>query len=215
MKPAHVRYTISGAIYNGTRDLEQWSFSVNKPQQADMSGFDWQVTADGLRDAYSTNLRPLYASGVRAREFRVARIGADGKTEVTAEGALLQGINTTEAAGTGSETTTYPLQTALCVSLMTDRHGPTGKGRFFLPMVGYSLDSERLISVANATTVMDAARNFIVAVNALGPQKVSVVSSKGYSSEVKGIRVGRRPDVLRSRAADVLEQYVVRTLGAS
>lgn len=214
-KPAHVRYTVSGIIHNGTRTLEQWSFSVSKPQVGDLSAIDWQLTADGLRAAYSTNLRPLYASGVRATEFRAARIGDDGKTQTDGSGGLIQGINTTEAAGTGSAAVSYPLQSALVVTLTTGRHGPTGKGRFFLPMPGYSLDSERLISVADATTVMDAARNFVVAVNALGPQKVAVVSSKGYSSEVTGFRVGRRPDVLRSRAGDVLEQYVSRTIGAS
>ncbi len=50
-----------------------------------------------------------------------------------ADDAYKQGDSVADAAGGTSGSVVMPLQTALVVSLTTNRAGPTGKDRFYLP----------------------------------------------------------------------------------
>jgi hypothetical protein len=75
------------------------------------------------------------------------------------------------------------------------------------------LSADYRISAAAQTTVLTACRAFVNAVNGLSTnEKVSVVSSKGYTTDVTAVRLGRVPDTMRSRRGDLVEAYAVQTL---
>lgn len=215
-KPAHLRCTWSGVFGTISGPIEEWSFSLSLPVDATVDGFsDAQIDAlaGGMRTAYVTNLTPRMPTDVILTECRIASVDGTGKVRLRPDGSYRQGINVVPSSG-GDVIRAMPLQTALCVSLTTARPGPTGKGRFFLPWPSLGIDpASKVLTEAVATLMLDAAAGFVVDVNRITAGKVSVVSTKGYVSEVIGVRVGRVPDTMRSRRGDLVEGYVSRGLG--
>lgn len=214
-KPAHTRAVFEGVVGSVAAPLERWSFSVNFPADAlPADGSD--IVADGVAEdafaAFNDHLGGEFPSDVHLTTVKVSHVNADGHVAVRADGSYVQG----EWNGDSTHNwppTAMPLQTALCISLVTAHAGPTGKGRFFLPWVRYSpaTDTKRL-ATGDATTVANAVVAFLnqlATVLTFAPQ---VVSSKGYMSEVTGIRVGRAPDTMRSRREDLPEGYIVLPL---
>jgi hypothetical protein len=127
-------------------------------------------------------------------------------------------VNVVDAPGGGGNNQVSEPQRALAVSLLTDRRGPTGKGRFYLPMVNHSIDGNSLLAnLAEITATQAALVDLVNNVNnlsgldqALNNPDVAVVvaSSKGYNTEVTKVRVGRVIDTIRSRRTSVLENYL-------
>jgi hypothetical protein len=205
--PPHSRYIFSGTIGPTAAPLDDWSFSLKAVPQT-VAG---QVVADGLRAAYSAHIRPLMPAWVTLTRCRVSAHDGQGLTIKQANGAYAQTDNTVGAAGLGAGGPIYPLQTALVVSLNTARSGPTGKGRFFLPWTTHTLGTDHRLTDTNTNTIVAACKAFLNDLNALGAA-VSVFSSKGYSSPVTAVRVGRAPDTLRSRRSEMAEGYVLAQL---
>lgn len=211
--PAHNRLIVSGIFGSIAQPSEIWSFSLKTGPRVFASDADRQSAAVALKDAYTTHLSPLLPSWVWATRFRVSQhLELTGDTSVNDQGGYNQADENVNVPGSGPSSTVYPLSTALCVSLTTNRDGPTGKGRFYLPMPAMALSGDFRISEANATEVATAAKNFIAAINgsviAPGPEDdVVVSSSKGYNSLVTGVRVGRVPDTMRSRRSAQLEGW--------
>ena len=146
-------------------------------------------------------------------------IGADGKY---VEDARV--VNVTDTMGGGAETNGAAYaraQTALAVSLVTGRRGPTGKGRFYLPCPTALHDDTFLISAAAAEGVRASAVTLINDLNNLPGLDsfpsfgVVVASSKGYNTPVTGVRVGRVVDVIRSRRSSIAEAYTTVAAVAS
>lgn len=217
-KPAHIRLTWSGRFGSVTAPIEEWSFGLSLPVDATVDGFtDLQIDAmaTGMRTCYTSSLTPRFSSDVILTECRFASVNGSGRVKLRADGSYIQGINVAPSAGPQAPTA-MPLQTALCVSLVTARPGASGKGRFFLPWPALGLDpATKTLNDSQATIMLDAARDFVVAVNLLTAGKVSVVSTKNYLSEVIGVRVGKVPDTMRSRRERVPEGYVSRGLAAA
>lgn len=210
-KPAHTRVTFEGVVGTVGAPLEYWAFGVNFPEDA-IPPDATDVVADGvalsLKGAYTTHWKPIMGSDVILTKVKVSRIQADGTVEKRGDGSYIQGEWTGSDAGTQAKAP-MPLQVAVCVGLSTTRSGATGKGRFFIPWPSGSLDdTTKRISSTGATNWATAAKNFLNALATVLTFPPQVVSSKGYMSEVTGVRVGRVPDTLRSRRADLPEEYV-------
>lgn len=104
-------------------------------------------------------------------------------------------------------------QIAVAVSLTTDRRGPSGKGRYYLPMPCYPVVSGDLrYSDVNRDLIATASQTFLNNINNavgldVGDIRVVVASTKGFNTAVTGVRVGRVPDTIRSRRRGLPEAY--------
>lgn len=210
-KPAHTRVTFEGVVGTAAAPLERWSLNVNFPADAEpLTGT--QLVSDSVAEdaagAWVASFQNDMPSDVVLTQVKVAHVNADGHVGLRADGSYAQGVWTGELAGE-QPPQAMPLQTALCVSLVTARSGPTGKGRFFLPWPGYSVStSTKILSEANATSAATLAVAFLNSLATSLTFPPQVVSSKGYMSQVVGVRVGRVPDTMRSRREDLPEGYV-------
>jgi hypothetical protein len=212
MLPAHTLYVWSG--YTGAlgAPLEYWSFSLKSPPNPSVDQASRDLKAFDAKTAWMTHLAPAQRLDTHLTSVKVSQKGgALGNTLVTADGAYEQGEWTGDVTGANGGGATYPLQTAVVVSLKTARSGPTGKGRFYLPSPHFVLADDHRLTVPNATTLLTAVKAFVGAVSALPGGQVQVVSSKGYSSPVTAVKVGRVLDTLRSRRADQPEDYLTAT----
>lgn len=214
-KPAHTRFSWSGVFGSIANPLEEWNFNLNMGEVVFTNDAARQTAVDAARTAYSTHLAPLMFNTVHLTETRIAQIGADGKTTLDAGGEYNQALNITPVTGGSTSTLRYPLSVALCVSLETQRSGPKGKGRFYLPFPARALDAATYrLATATATEIATAAGAFVQAVDntvdsSAGPNAVvSVVSSYGFVSGVTAVKVGTVPDTQRRRRGDMDEGYV-------
>lgn len=209
-KPAHTRVVFNGVIGTAAAPLEEWSFSVKFPAAAiPADGTD--LVADGvatdLAAAYGTNMDTLFPSDVVLTGIKVSHVLDTGHVAVRADGSYVQGEWAGEIPGLNTPVG-LPLQTALCVSLSTGRAGPTGKGRFFLPWPSIDIEAAtKSITEANAGFLATSVAGFLDSMSTVMTYAPQVVSSKGYMSEVLGVRIGRVPDTMRSRRADLPEGY--------
>jgi hypothetical protein len=209
-KPAHTRVTFSGVVGSVSAPIERWSFNINFPADALPSdGTDTvaDAVASSLAADYASTLKVGMPDDVVLTEVRAAHVLADGHVATRADGSYVQGVWTGSHVGWGAKQA-VPLQTALCISLVTGRPGPTGKGRYFSPWPDIPIDSTT--QLVNETAINDKANQHAAFLNALATTMTfapQVVSSKGYMTEVIGVRVGRAPDTMRSRREDVPEGY--------
>jgi hypothetical protein len=215
-KPAHTRLTFEGHVGPSSSAVtERWSFSLHAVDDAAIVGAT-EVTLNALANsaavAYDANIQPNMPNNCHFTRCKVASIGADGLYRTRADGSYIAGEWEGTSTG-GQAASSMPLQVALCVSLVTPRSGPTGKGRFFLPWPAVSLDAgDRKIPTAQLQPIVDDCAAFLGALNDLAGINVAVVSSKGYSSDVTALRIGRVPDTLRSRREDVAEGYITQAV---
>lgn len=214
-KPAHSKVTFEGVIGSSIAPLERWSFSIGFPADAipvDGSQVVDDAVAHECAAAYNTNVRPQMPSDVVLTTTKVAHILGTGHYALRGDGSYVQGTWTEDIAGPNPPLQ-VPLQTALCVSLMTNRAGPTGKGRFFLPWPAHNIDAAtKRLTEANAGDVAGLAAGLLDDLATIFTFAPQVVSSKGYMSEVISVRVGRAPDTMRSRREDLPEGYVTAPL---
>jgi hypothetical protein len=214
--PGHLRLTVSGVFGTAAAPQERWSFTVNADDDnTATSESDFQAIGTGLATAYASNIASVMPANVVLTETRVARIlggnagQPQGQTATRADGSYVQAVQAWDAAGAKGAINAPP-QLAVCVSLVTGRAGASGKGRFFLPMVGFAPSlTDRRLTAADCGEVANAARDFVQDVNAItGFGGVVVASTKGYLSPVTAVRVGRAIDTIRSRRGDIPEGYV-------
>lgn len=210
-KPAHSRVVFEGVTGTVAAPVERWAFGINFPADAiptDGTALVDDAVASELAGAYDTHIASQMGSDVILTKVKCSHVGANGHVALRADGSYVQGE--WEGSKVGDlPPLAMPLQTALVVSLTTNRAGPTGKGRFFLPWPGYgiSVSTKRLESV-DAAFLAGQAKSFLNALAGITTFPPQVVSSKGYMTPVTGIRVGRVPDTMRSRREDAPEGYV-------
>lgn len=210
-KPAHTRVTVSGVIGTTAAPVEHWSFNLNFPAAAlasDATDAAADTKAGAVRSAMSNLIVNNFGSDVIVNEVRVAAVDATGHVYQRADGTYVQGIETAELAGSMAKQP-MPLQTALCVSLGTNRAGPTGKGRFFLPWPALSINATtKTLDAGQVDAFIALVKTAVEGIQTAMGAQLQVVSSKGYMSEVTSLRIGRAPDTMRSRREDVPEGYV-------
>lgn len=207
--PAHSRLTFSGVTMGTSAAVEIWSFSFKAAALEGNPPGDnaaQVAAANTAKAAYVAHIKPVMPSWTVLKKVRCSIHEPGNLVTRTASGAYLQGDATADEAGTGAQGIRYPLQTALVVSLDTERPGASGKGRSFLPFPAFAIDQEFGLTSGTQFTLATAMANFVKALRpAFGD--VRVVSSAGYSSVVTAVRIGRVPDTLRSRRNALLEQY--------
>ena len=212
----HMLITMTGRYGTAAAPVEFWSWSI-KVTHAGLNSktAELQPVADAVSAAYGTHLVSLFKSDVVLTRARVANVVlTNGRNHVEKDGVgqFVQADALTERPGSATNATVMPLQTALAVSLVSDRAGPSGRGRFWLPWPAMNLGTDYRLSTASADAVLNSVRGWTRAVSAIpyrtgtiGP--LLILSSKGFTSGVTQLRVGRAPDTMRSRRSDVLEGY--------
>lgn len=221
-RPAHTLMSWSGLYGPAGTPVEEWTFTLKAPEVIFAVPGDRDLLATALKDAYATNFVTSYRSSIRLTRTRVAQVGVDGRVTRDGNGAYNQADDLTVVPGTSTSSTAYPPQVALCFSLVTERAGPEGKGRFFMPAPVVPVDLDTLvIATAAAQVQVDRAADFLrdvndalglhATVNGGGAPKVSVVSSKGYVSQVNEVKMGRAYDTQTRRRGALLEGYVSGT----
>ena len=205
----------SGTFGKPESPVERWSWSLKtKTLFIGTDQAQWDLEAKALGDLWVTRLAPETHADITLTETRIAGLNEAGRTIVRPDGSLDQGIARHASKGTNGGTTRHSPQTALVASLVTKRAGATGKGRAFLPAPPYGLDTDYRLQVFHAESYAVAMARLIGDLNtrhgaAPGDDngRVSVFSSKGYSTPVTAVRVGRVLDTQRSRRTDVIEGY--------
>ena len=213
MFDSHYRLTLSGTLMGAA---EKFTFGLSLARDAgdgDASGAVQHNAAqfdDMVQDSVAFFARPAsrISSYAVLKEVKLATIGADGKYTTD---PFIAGVN--QAGGSNPGQVVYPPQIALAVSLVTNRRGPTGKGRFYLPAPYAGIDpTTGLTFPTDVALVRDSVVQWIDALNNepdidVVNHGVCVASTKGYNTRVTGVRVGRALDTIRTRRASLLETY--------
>lgn len=197
----YTQVTVSGVFGSAAAPIEIWSWSL-KFEGAETIN-DEAASAFTVHDRYVTHLAPLFPAEIVTTRVRVSQHEAGGLVRKNSDGAYIQGDDVRVAAGTGGAANKLPLQTAVCVSLLTARAGATGKGRFFLPYTVHGINADYRLAAASTDAIATAVKGFINSITTLG--RPVVVSSKGYRTPVVKIGVGRTLDTMRSRRSHLLD----------
>lgn len=217
-RPAHMRVTFSGIFGATTGPLEEWAFNVNFPTNR------WTSTSAAVpvqfATLWQTHCAPLHTSLVTLTKVRLASVDGEGHVQRSESGAYLQADATPTVPGTNAATFYYPPQVAVAVSLISSRAGASGKGRFFIPSPGATIATDLRLTTTSATAILNGYTSLLSAMKAYNESGSSfsgnggpvVVSSKGYTSPVVQLRVGRALDTIRSRRGDLPEGYMTSTI---
>lgn len=205
----HLRLTLLGSMGAVAGSLERFSVGLNLQGDGSLALNLSQVFVDDI----AADARTFWADsrngiGSRAKldAIKVARIGTNGKYEAD---PFISEFAPVSGAAIGTD---HPFQVSCCVSLVTARRGPTGKGRIYLPLPILAVGGDGTVGQGTMDTVGLAVAAFVKNINNVpgidrpGTQVV-VASSKGYNSPVIGVRVGRVLDTIRSRRSQLDEVY--------
>ncbi len=200
------RVTFSGVFgASAGAPFERWSFRLHT--SAALTAATRETVATACRDAWVANIAARTTVVARLTEVKVASLTLTGV--YAADPAIL----VTDNPGTSTAVTPAASQVALALSLTSATRGPRGRGRLFLPAPSaVPVNADGLITVASRDSFATSAKAFLDAVNAsLGagppPGRIVIPNIAGDLVTVTGVRVGRRLDVIRSRAAQNIEAY--------
>jgi hypothetical protein len=226
----HLKVTALGR-FDGTP--ERWSYSINF--HMDGGPDEWNLITDssGSTSWYSdvANDFKLFHADPPSRihpkavleTVKLAVIVPDelGKPKYQKIGGAynMREVNVVDTPGGASrapnELAHVIPQAALAVTLQSGRSGPSGRGRFYLPMPTTPLEGDLRISVDNANSVAASVRTLFQNIAnqpfvdlpgaTMAP---TVASSKGYNTPVTSVKVGRVIDTIRSRRNALAEGYV-------
>ncbi len=208
----HIRVTCSGILGNTNiprvgQDI--FSFRVNMSDPGTHNKYNQAGLNDVIADCSAFFSRPSTGIGNQAvlTQVKMGRIGPLGKYR---EAPLVSGV--LNVGGGGAVGSIYPPQVSVAVSLTTDRLGATGRGRFYIPLPVQAMGQDYLLNATNATDLRTSVVTWLNALNnwpdiEAGVPRVVVASSKGYNSNVTGVRVGRAFDTIRTRRNDLQESY--------
>ena len=209
----HQRLTLVGTLGPASAPVENFSLRVCL-SNANGIGRD----AQDLFDDYVADTTAFWGRGTTGisqfailREIKLAKIGEDGKYTSDPRIASV----TVPGFATGSAPL-HPYQVALAVSLGTNRRGPRGKGRFYLPCPQVSMTADGLIPSAERDFIETSVAEWITDLNNhpsvdVTDAEVVVASSFGFNSKVTSVRVGRVLDTVRSRRRNLDEAYGTAT----
>lgn len=204
----HRRLTFRGVFGTLANPYEEWTFRLNDVGIAGASD-DLAAIAQVASQRFSETaaqtggIRSIIRTHAVLTEVKCADIGADGK--YTRD----PGLAFVNIAGQSTGGAVQAPQVALAVSLVTARRGPSGRGRFYLPAPAFAVVPETgRISIPDADEASAKAAAFVKDLgNIPGMGKMAVTSSKGFSSVVTAVRVGRVMDTIRSRRTSIAEDY--------
>lgn len=218
----HMYLTVLGDAYGGT---EKWQFGLRLTD----GGVSGQVTADAAAGPIQTwwsNVNNGFIATHRLVSVKCAQIDVDGHyppTVVSGEHFYVPPVAGPTAWASNQQA--IP-QNSICVTLTTAvPRGHASKGRVFLPPQIFDVQSDGLLSVADATTVAQGFRDLIYQLNAVSTIGNVIIASRGKGvftyddkghkhatfpnpgaqNNVTGTAVGRVVDTQRRRRRSLTE----------
>lgn len=210
----HLRISASGVFQPGAAGTpyEAFSYRVNLSNPTPVGGqanFSETRANDYIDDtiAFHASVGARIGNSARLLLVKVANIGSNGKY---LSDPRFRDVN---VPGAGPNQITHAPQVALGVSLVTARRGATGRGRFYLPLPSTIVTTAGVIQATEALEVATAVQTWfanlhnIPGLDPANVPRVTIASSKGYNSDVTGVRVGVALDTIRSRRTSLVEAY--------
>lgn len=218
----HMYLTVLGDAYGGT---EHWQFGLRLSD----GGLSGQVTADACRPVISdwfANVNNGFIATHRLTSVKCARIDTDGQyQDNTISGESFQVPPTPGATAWSADQQAIPQNTVVATLTTAVPRGYASKGRIFLPPQIWNVQSDGLISVADATSVANSVKSLINSLNALSVVGNVIVASRGKGvravdakgkvtytfpnpgaqNNVTGVQVGRVVDTQRRRRRQLSE----------
>lgn len=208
----HLRLTCSGVFKLSSGSIwETFAYRVNLSSPPGLAiPFSLQRATDYAADAvaFHGSAGPNISAVARLTEVKLAKIGPLGKY------LLDPFIIAVDQPGGNPGGLSQAPQVAWAMSMGSARRGPTGKGRFYIPLPNVTPNSaDGKVDAVAANNANNALKIFLdnlnntPGVDGQAP-KVVIASRKGYNSDVTTCRVGRVLDTVRSRRQAVGESYV-------
>jgi hypothetical protein len=213
--PTHFRFTVRGTFQNSE---ETWSYGTHftraNPGEAD-AGLDDinESTVATVVSAFHSS--SLFTAGAILQDFRFYVIGTDGKMEGNAPMRHEFPANTYRGSAGSLR---YPPQIALAITTAGANRGPARFGRFYLPGINSSMQTDWRLSVADATAIAETCTQYLKDISdaidlevlnqsaACNVSTGPVASTTGTLQEVDHLEVGRVFDTLRNRRKSLLEE---------
>lgn len=218
----HLRVTWGGTLGPVASPREVWSTGVNMGGDSPLVSLPSTAEMDAIVAAVA-NFHASGTSGIGPaavlRQVVMAYVLPTGKVGRREDGAFLQdkrAINPLPGASTN--TYSHPWQVSWVATLQSNRSGPTGRGRMYLPAPRVQVEADGLATEQGTEDALAAVTALLRALDTAVPSLRPVVVSSGSQSQglppvnspVTSVRMGRRLDVLRTRANALEEGY--RTL---
>jgi hypothetical protein len=193
-------------VWSGSHFLsERFSFGVSLINDFGTGEAPTEVPA-AIKTATDAFFTSAVGIATKCDTIKVNLIGVDGKY-VNEQTVLYE----YDSPQTHNNANRFPPQVAVAVSLETGaRRGLAARGRFYVPNPISIMDDNGLLTDAGALSLRDAAVTLLSGVeDALPGWDLGVVSDVGAGRQraVTGVRVGRVFDTIRSRRAQLDEQY--------
>jgi hypothetical protein len=159
--------------------------------------------------AYHKSAQLFMPGAVRLRYVKLNNVNEFGRYEAQKTYQLL----VDEGGGAGGAPV-MPWQIAVAVSLQSERRGPRGRGRFFLPVPKLTVDAKGRLNENFRNQMAGISAGLIASLNTSPIDSSSgnhiCVQSKvdATASRVTKVRVGDVFDTQRRRRNDLLEAYV-------
>lgn len=225
---AHVKVTLFGDMLNGQ---EEWSTGFHMGSAEEGAGnfgvnSDWVNSVLGAwQTFFGANVNGFH-SNFRTLGVKAGIVLPTGKYDLS---NIVTRTYATPVAGGNTAVTLYPPQIALVASLESaNRRDLGGKGRMFLPGIGWGISANGVIDVGAQTAVADGLRTFFDTIeDAAGSPGYVMIASQGRKAadgtvtappvnrRVTNVRVGNVFDTQRRRRNGLVESYVNATLSAA
>ncbi len=226
--PAHITARWTGVFGGGLTASDIWSMGLNFAlEQAPLFAADLAPFTQVMLDAWIAHCRPHIATFARLTACKASFTGPDGLVLREGSGAYIQHLRNASSQGGNASTAASGInQVSLAVSTQSQSPGATGRGRFFLPAPGIGPDAATgLLPEANAQAIATDMASFVNQLNTGppgGPVGDAAIASGGSVKKglqpamrrIVQVRVGRRLDVIRSRANAIPEGYKVAPVAA-
>jgi hypothetical protein len=232
---SHVRW-ISSTIRGTLAGLEEFQFGINwgnPGDDPDPNAAETLAFAQSLSDALSAGLATSYGGITPISMFgpsvKFTEVGAVVKEQTDATAADGTGGNLSQSFDTqwypyavgsqptgGSSSITLPFEVACAISLQTDKRGPSGRGRLYLPPfgVGYLQEGGKFTSATISCAGKFIGGIFDAMIADTGHVPVVVSRRRLVLNEVTSINVGVVPDAQRRRRRSQDEARVVEWVQA-
>jgi hypothetical protein len=227
--PPHLRISFTGTLGTNVPAPEIFSFGVNAGFQIGSGGSEQKAALETLAADLGNSMAGLFqqcSTPAKITRVRVASIGIDNKVRRDANGAFVQGDSTLAIPG-GDPGVPLPFQCALVVSLRTLFDGPTGRGRFYLPLPAVTVNgADGLITEtrrdAIAASSVTALNSMNTKLEAFAPGlRIAVISAGSVTKslppafhKVNKVGVGKVVDTLRTRRNNLSEVMEYSALNA-
>jgi hypothetical protein len=207
-----IRSTYRGILGGG---VEEFQFKIdlgNPGADPDLDAAGCALLAEQLAGLWGPGNNPQFLNAVTT-EAQMTEVGVVTMTATSATakdgsgGNMAQSFPTewfmwpTGSRPSGSAGVSLPYECACAVTLQTDKRGPSGRGRFYLPPFGTSqMTAGGVFDSAAQTNAEHGSLLWLEAIRDATPYDVIVVSPRQLVlNKVTSVNVGKVPDSQRRR----------------